>query len=85
MHNNADKVHIYQKEFEVYHRAFITAVTRLHELDLEMSGIRNREAAGVGVGENVDVGGHCRATQNPGIYWHDPTASDSDSDVESVY
>lgn len=85
MHDNATKVHVYQKEFEMHQRAFVKAVTRLHELDLKLSDVRNRTDAGVGVGEDVDAKDHNHAVDNLRLYWHDPATFDSDSDVESVY
>lgn len=45
MHDNSKKVNIYQKEFEVYQRAFVKAVSDLHNLDHRLSRARKGEDA----------------------------------------
>lgn len=86
MHDSAQKLHIYQKEFEAHQRAFVAALTELQDVDGRLSMLRREKgdtgtAVFPGVESEITSQGHLD-NQNE-LRWLLPPDSDSDSDADS--
>lgn len=83
MHASAKKVHTFQNEFEVSQRAFIKAVTVLHNLDVQLSSLRSGKE--IDEEELFDTENRGDRDSHDGPLWYNPSTSDSDSDTDSVW
>lgn len=83
MRENAKKVHTYQNEFEASQRAFIKAVTVLHNLDIQLSSLRSGKE--IDEEELFDTEDRGDRDSHDGPLWHKPSTSDSDSDSDSAW